>query len=257
MSDRRIELEAAYILHQRPFRDSSQILDVLSADHGKLSLVARGSRGGRSRLKGILRPFQRLRLSWVQKSDLGTLTGAEVDGPPSGLAGDALMSAYYVNELLIHFLHRHDPQPEIFAVYRDTLDALAGHGAPAVALRRFEIDLLRLLGYALDLEYEARSGELLDDEARYAYRVEEGPVRLYGDRTEDGGQPVYSGARLKSIAALDFADAETLAAANRLLRRVIHHHLGGRELKTRKVLIDLHRDRMGARDAARRPKDQP
>lgn len=247
-TDRRVNLEPAWILHHRPFRDTSQIIDVFSADHGKLALVARGSRTAKSRLKGILRPFQRLRLSWAQKSDLGTLTGAEIAGPPYTLTGDALLSAFYVNELLLFFLHRHDPQPEIFALYGETLDALAGARDPAPGLRAFEIDLLRLLGYALDLEYEARSGELLDDSAHYEYRVEEGPIRSRADADRE----TYTGARLKAVAAGAFEDAETLRAANRLLRRVIHHHLGGKELKSRKVLLSMHRDRMRASKATGR-----
>jgi DNA repair protein RecO (recombination protein O) len=236
----RSELEPAYILHHRPFRDSSQIIDVFSARHGKLALVARGSRAGRSRLKGLLRPFQKLKLSWTLRRDLGTLTGAEVAGPPPALVGDSLLSAYYVNELLLTFLHRHDPQPEIFVEYGQTLDRLSAASDPAHALRGFEIELLRLLGYALDLEYEAGTGELLNDEARYEYRVEEGPVRVSAADSRAG----YSGAELKAIAALDFDSEATLRSANRLLKRVIHFHLGGKELKSRKVLIDLRRDRM-------------
>jgi DNA repair protein RecO (recombination protein O) len=219
-ASQRIELEPAYVLHHRPFRDTSQLIDVFGAAHGKLSLVARGSRSGRSRLKGILRPFQKLRMSWILKRDLGTLTGAEVAGPPLTLGGDNLLSAYYVNELLLTFLHRHDPQPEIFALYGQTLEGLAGSPDPARPLREFEIELLKLLGYALDLEYEARTGDPREH---------------------------YTGAELKSIAACDFEVDATLANANRLLRRVIHHHLGGRELKSRRVLIELRRDRM--RDA--------
>ena len=239
-TDRRVNLEPAWILHHRPFRDTSQIIDVFSADHGKLALVARGSRAAKSRLKGILRPFQRLRLSWTQKSELGTLTGAEIAGSPHGLGGDSLLSAYYVNELLLFFLHRHDPQPEIFALYGETLEALAGARDPAPCLRAFEIDLLRLLGYALDLEYEARTGALLDDEAHYEYRVEEGPVRSRANAARE----LYTGRRLKAVAAGAFDDEATLKAANRLLRRVVHHHLGGKELKSRKVLVAMHRDRM-------------
>ena len=236
----RTELEPAWVLHHRPFRDTSQIIDVFGAAHGKLSLVARGSRSGRSRLKGILRPFQRLRMSWALKRDLGTLTGAEVAGPPLSLGGDSLLSAYYVNELLLTFLHRHDPQPEIFALYGQTLEGLAAADNPAKPLREFEIELLKLLGYALDLEYEARTGELLEDSAVYEYRVDEGPVRAKA--SDSRGQ--FTGAELKSIAACDFETEATLGNANRLLRRVIHHHLGGRELKSRKVLIELRRDRM-------------
>ena len=101
--------------------------------------------------------------------------------------------------------------------------------------------MLRLLGYALDLDSDADTGEPLDDDARYEYRVERGPVRVPGP---DRGRVVCRGAQLKAVAALDFDDPETLRIASRLLRRVIDHHLGGRELKSRKVLIALRRDRM-------------
>ncbi len=240
--DHRVQLAPAFILHHRPFRDTSRIIDVFSSDHGKLALVARGSRATRSRLKGILRPFQLLNLSWSLKTDLGTLTGAEVGGPPLLLAGDALLSAFYVNELLLFFLHRHDPQPEIFTLYAQTLNGLAATENPARELRVFEIELLKLLGYALDFEYETRTGALLEDEACYEYRVEEGPVRIAAGAQRE----TYTGRELKSIAAYDFDSDTTLRSASRLLRRVIHHHLGGRELKSRKVLIELHRDRMRA-----------
>lgn len=240
-ADRRPALEPAFLLHHRPFRDSSQILDVFSRDHGRLSLVARGSRGGKSRLKGILRPFQPLRLSWSIKSDLGTLTGAETAGPPTTFEGETLLSAFYVNELLLFFLHRHDPQPEIFALYAATLEALGATSHPARELRVFEIELLRLLGYALDLGSDADTGEPLDDDALYEYRLERGPVPARG---RDGSRVVYRGAELKAVAALRFDDPEILRLGSQLLRPVIDFHLGGRELKSRKVLIALRRDRM-------------
>jgi len=240
LSGRRVELENAYILHHRPFRDSSQIIDVFSIDHGKLSLVARGSRAGKSRLKGILRPFQLLRLSWSARTDLGTLTGAELVGPPRLLSGDTLLSAYYLNELLLHFLHRFDAQPEIFRLYQETLEQLSAAADPAPALRRFEIKLLWLLGYALDLEQDAVSGTPVADDVTYEYRVEQGPVPAHPSSTG----ALLTGRQLRSVAAGAFDDADTLKAAGRLLRYVIHHHLGGRELKSRKVLIELRRDRM-------------
>ncbi|MEO1244507.1 MAG: DNA repair protein RecO [Pseudomonadota bacterium] len=257
MSDRRVELEPAYILHHRPFRDSSQIIDVFSREHGKLSLVARGSRAGKSKLKGILRPFQRLRLSWALRTELGTLTGGELAGEPLPLAGDVLFSAYYLNELLLHFLHRFDPQPEIFTLYEDVLRRLSASRDPAAALRHFELALLRLLGYALDLEHDAASGEPLEDAVSYEYRVEQGAVRGHAG----SGGILLNGSLLKSIAAEAFDDPETLKAAGRLLRRVIGYHLGGKELKSRKVLIELYRDRMrrpaaaSGQAAATRPED--
>ena len=237
---KRVQQQAAYILHHRPFRDSSQLLDVITLDHGKLGLVARGSRGARSRLKGVLRPFMPLAISWVQRSDLGTLTGAEVRGAPLSLSGDALLSGYYLNELLLHFLHRHDPQPEIFDAYGKTIEALAGTDNVPLCLRQFEIELLRHVGYALNFDHEFDSHAGLDPDRQYEYRFEQGPVRVQ----RDTGPMVFSGAELLAIGAQRFDDPEVLRAASRLLREVINFHLGGKELKSRKVLIDLHRARI-------------
>lgn len=235
----RVEQQAAFILHHRPFRDTSQILDILSREHGKLSLVARGSRAPKSRLRGVLRPFMPLAMSWVQRSDLGTLTGAELHGAPLRLNGDALLSGYYVNELILHFLHRHDPQPEIFDIYVRAIEALSATDEVAPCLRQFEVELLRALGYALNLEQEADSNDPLRAELAYQYRFEQGPVRVA--RSE--GPLVFSGALLTAIAEQRFKEPDVLRAANRLLREVIGFHLGGKELKSRKVLIELHRQR--------------
>lgn len=235
---RRVQQQAAFILHHRPFRDTSQILDVISRDHGKLAVVARGSRGGRSRLKGILRPFMPLSISWVIKSDLGTLTGAEVRGAPLSLAGDALLSGYYVNELILHFLHRHDPQPQLFDAYAQTIQALAAVGDDvAPCLRQFEFELLRQVGYALNLAHEYGSNNPLDADRFYEYRVEQGPVAV--ERTE--GLLVFRGELLTAIGEQRFDEPDVLRAANRLLREVIAFHLGGKELKSRKVLMEMRR----------------
>jgi DNA repair protein RecO (recombination protein O) len=240
-TQRRVQQQAAFILHHRPFRDSSQILDVISRDHGKLALVARGSRGARSRLKGILRPFMPLSVSWVIKADLGTLTGAEVRGAPLRLSGDALLSGYYVNELILHLLHRHDPQPEIFDTYGHTIRALAAAGNDVTpSLRQFEVELLRQVGYALNLDHEYGSHVALDAQQHYEYRLEQGPVAV--SRTD--GPLVFTGAVLAAIGEQRFDQPDVLRAANRLLREVIAFHLGGKELKSRKVLVDIHRVRI-------------
>jgi DNA repair protein RecO (recombination protein O) len=236
-TQRRVQQEPAYILHHRPFRDSSQILDILSREHGKLSVVARGSRGARSRLKGVLRPFMPLSMSWFIRTDLGTLTGAEVRGAPLSLGGDALMAGYYINELLLHFLHRHDAQPDVFDLYGETLLALAQADSPAISLRQFEIALLRYIGYALNLDHDPVTNRPLEPEQYYEYRMEQGPVAVQRDK----GMLVFSGSTLLAIGAQEFERPDVLRAANRLLREVINFHLDGKELKTRKVLVDLHK----------------
>ncbi len=249
-SNRRVQQQPAYILHHRPFRDTSQLLDVFSRDHGKLSLVARGSRSAKSRLAGLLRPFQPLLLSWSLKTDLGTLTGAEINDRAQSLVGDALMAGYYVNELLLYLLHRHDPQSEIFVVYEETLAALAGGFDVVSTLRGFEIELLRLSGYALNLETEARTDRPLQPGQAYEFRPDEGAVPV--ERRE--GAMVFTGAQLLAIAAQDFESDECRRDAGRLLRRVIHYQLDGRELKTRKVLKDLLRGTLPGPSDEKTPK---
>lgn len=237
MTARRVENQPAWLLHHRPFQDSSRILDIFSRDHGRLSLVARGSRSARSKLKGILRPFLPLQLSWVIRSDLGTLTGAEMDGAPISLLGDSLLSAYYINELLLNFLHRHDPQPEIFAAYQITINELNAQHNVAMVLRRFELELLRLLGYALNLDHDTETGDELNPDREYEYRVERGPVPVASRE----GPMVFTGAELIAIAREEFSDPVTLKHAGRLLRQVIAWHLDGKELKSRRVLKELRR----------------
>ena len=235
IASRRMQNEPAWLLHHRPFRDSSQILDILSRDHGRLAVVAKGSRGAKSRLRGILRPFLPLQLSWVIRSDLGTLTGAEMDGAPITLTGDALLSGYYVNELILKLTHRHDPQPEIFAAYSQTIERLAANRDVARSLRQFEIELLRLLGYALNLDHDTATREPLMARQQYEYRAEQGPVPV-DDRE---GPMVFSGAELMAIRNQQFADPAVLKNAGSLLRIVIAYHLDGKELKSRKVMREM------------------
>lgn len=244
----RVQDEPAWLLHHRPFQDASRILDVLSRDHGRLSLVARGSRSGRSRLKGVLRPFLPLRLSWVARSELGTLTGAEVRGAPVPLAGEALMGGWYLNELLMHLVHRHDPQPELFDAYSSTIDALRDGTAVPMRLRAFELELLRLVGFAIDLERDD-AGQPLEPARSYEYRLEHGPVPVSGRE----GMLVFSGAELLGISGGRFEEPAVLRAAGRLLREVIAFHLGGKELKSRRVLMEMRHGALPGRPAPERP----
>ncbi len=234
-STKRERDEPAWLLHYRPFRDTSRILDVLTRAHGRIALVARGSRSAKSRLRGILRPFMPLKMSWYIRSDLGTLTDAEMDGPPVLLTGDALLSGYYINELLLKLMHTHDPQPDIFDVYAKTIRGLAAESDVAPLLRQFELELLTLLGYAVNFEHDSESRVALQPERLYEYRVELGPVPAIGRE----GPMVFTGAQLRAIDRQEFFSADTLACAGRLLRTVIAHHLDGKELNSRKVARDL------------------
>ena len=243
IAPQRIQNEPAWLLHHRPFRDSSQILDILSLDQGRLAVIAKGSRGAKSKLRGILRPFLPLQLSWFIRSDLGTLTGAEMNGAPLSLSGEALLSGYYVNELILKLLHRHDPQPEIFAAYSRTIERLAEGNEVAAYLRQFEIKLLRILGYALNLDHDTETTEPLRPQQQYEYRVEQGLVPV----SDRDGPMVFRGAEIDAIRNQQFADPAVLKNAGSLLRNVIAYHLDGKELNSRKVLKDMRNRKTGSK----------
>lgn len=234
-STQRVENEPAWLLHHRPFRDTSRILDIVTREHGRIALIARGSRSAKSRLRGILRPFLPLNISWFIRTDLGTLTGAEMGGQPVVLTGDALMSGYYISELLLKLMHRHDPNPEIFDIYAATIKGLAVRTEIEPVLRQFEMELLRLLGYALNLESDSESQAALQPDKHYEYRPEQGPI----ESTSSEGPMVFTGDELGAICRQEFTSANTLRCASRLLRHVIAHHLDGKELKSRKVMREL------------------
>jgi DNA repair protein RecO (recombination protein O) len=225
----RVESQPAFVLHARPYRETSLLLEVLSAGLGRVGLIARGVRSARPRWsRGLLSPFAPIELAWQGRGDLATLTRAEPAGTPVALRGDALYAALYLNELLLRLLQRHDPHPELFLRYAAGLDDLAvavSRAELAWVVRRFERDLLAVLGYGLLLEQEAESGAAVEPDRRYNYEPERGPQR-------DGrGGIDIEGAALLALARDQLPAAEHARAQRRLLRYVILHHLGGHEPK--------------------------
>jgi DNA repair protein RecO (recombination protein O) len=149
---RHARLTPCYILHHRAYRDTSRILEVQSREFGRLSVFARGARGPKVRYGALLQPFSALLLSWSGRGEAPNLTGAELTGEAMPLPGAALMSAFYLNELLLKLTAQHDPAPGIFDIYHAALQTLK-QGAPiAPTLREFERSLLQMLGYGADLK---------------------------------------------------------------------------------------------------------
>src|SRR5687768_10599694 len=168
--------QPAYVLHARPWRESSLIVDTLTRDHGRVSLVARGVSGPRRHAqRAALQPLQSVRMDYLPRGELARLLSVEaVDAAPA-LAGDALLAAFYVNELLLRLCPRHEPQPQLHALYGPLRQALAGPGPLAWTLRRFERDLLDALGVGLAWDRD-EAGVPLDPEADYRLDPEHGPV---------------------------------------------------------------------------------
>ncbi|HEU4601735.1 MAG TPA: DNA repair protein RecO [Steroidobacteraceae bacterium] len=236
----RTQLQPAFVLHQRPYRDTSRILELFTRDFGRVTVFARGSRATNksgNTLNSVLQPFSRLLISWSGKGEAGQLTGAEFDGPMDPLPPDRLVSAFYLNELLLKLFARHDAHADVFDLYSWALDGLRSRPDPLPVLRVFEKRLLEALGYGLALDRDVRSGAPVELNATYHW-FESGPVRA-GDIAE--GTMVFSGQTLLALAREDLNDARTCSEARRLLRHALDRVLDGRELKSREVMLALRR----------------
>ncbi|MGH8444249.1 MAG: DNA repair protein RecO, partial [Solimonas sp.] len=170
MAQGRVTLEPAYLLNRRPYSDSSLLLEAFTREHGRIGLVARGARGAKSKLRGLLQPFNPLLLSWNASGELATLTAAESAGPALVLAGERVFYGWYLNELLLRLLQRQDAHPALFEAYALAVQQLPGEAEHAQdALRLFEKALLAEIGYGLLLPDDLRA------DLRYHYDDDQGP----------------------------------------------------------------------------------
>ncbi len=237
----RVTQQPAYVLHARAWRETSLLLEVFSRDFGRVGLLARGVRGARARIaRSLLEPLQPLRMDWSGRGELPVLSAAEADAPPRSFKGDALLSAMYVNELLVRLTARSDPHPELFARYAALLEELPGSVQLAWTLRRFERDLLAVLGYALQLDAEAGSGVPIEATRDYDWLPEQGALPA-GVRS-DGVR--VRGAALLALHADTMPGAEDMAALRRLMRAEIGAHAGERGLQAWRVLAEPLRQRI-------------
>jgi DNA repair protein RecO (recombination protein O) len=228
----RVSLEPAYVLHGRPYRESSLLLEAFTRDHGRIGLVARGARGPKSRWKSVLQPFRPLLLSWNQRGELGTLVAADQVASPPAARGEAIFCGLYINELLLRGLHRSDPHPGLFEAYRQSLAELLLCQQPEPLLRTFEKQLLDALGFGLQLEYEHATGVPVTAEAWYDYVPERGVVRR--DRASPAKSArddfrLVSGAALLALQSNAIREEHQLEL-KRLMRRVLKHHLGDKPM---------------------------
>ncbi len=227
----RVLLQPAYVIHRRPFRNTSLLVDFFCLDHGRIAAVARGARRGKSRMQGLLQAFQPLRISFSGRGEVKTLVNAESAGAAVALKGERLFSGFYVNELLSRLLHDHVQHPRLYQAYRETLDALANTDLLERVLRRFELELLAELGYAVNLTSDCRRHEPIAEKKSYRYLPDVGFEEAHED--ENDGKRIFVGAHLLALSRLELENAETAASAKRLLRQALEVHLGGRPLHSR------------------------
>lgn len=236
MSEREeVLLEPGFVLHHRPFRNTSLIVDCLTESHGRVGLICQGARRAGTGNRALLQPFARLRLSWVRRGELGRLTQVESGASTAPLTGDGLLAGFYMNELLIRLLARGDHNPAIFERYRDSIERLALDGRVARTVRLFELSLLESLGYAVGLEHDAQTGAELSADKAYVFEHEAGLTAAGPGH----GNGAYPGAHLISLREGRLEDRESLRTARRLLETILASHLGGRPLKSREVMTEL------------------
>jgi DNA repair protein RecO (recombination protein O) len=236
-SSRRVDLTPGYLLHHRPWRDTSRILEVLTREHGRLTLFARGVRGAGAKLAPVLQPFQLLLWSWSGRGEAPNLTGAErAAGGATALPPSCLLAAFYLNELLLRLTTRHDALPRLFDHYHGTLEALRAGAPLAPCLRVFEKRLLEELGYGLDLAAEAHSGLPIESDGYYEFLPGSGLVRarVHAERA-------LCGSSLLSLARETPSGARELEDAQRLLQAALGACLEGRPLATRAVAKAMQR----------------
>jgi DNA repair protein RecO (recombination protein O) len=247
--DRRDD-EPAFVLHTYAYRETSVIVEALTAAYGRVALVARGVRRPRSELRGVLQAFQPLTLSWAGGGELKTLIKADWCGGLPLVGGSALLCGFYLNELLLKLLPREDPHPLLYRAYDATLARLAAGAEQAPVLRQFELKLLAELGYALPLTHEADTGRPVDPAERYYYAFDRGP--RIGVAEPGRRYPQVRGTTLLALAQQDFRAPEATAEAKRLMREVLDHYLERRTIVSRRVVRDL----QALEDAAENPSDE-
>lgn len=231
-SDSRFAAQAGYVLHARPYRETSVLVEAFTRGRGRVGMVAKGARRPRSRLQGLLQPFRPLLFSWQGRGDLVTLTDAEADGLPIAMVGPVLMSGFYINELVLRLMQRHDPHAGLFQVYGATLQRLTVPGGQERALRIFEKHLLREIGYGLILDHDIDGGGPIREDTAYSYELERGPVPRTA-RKETG--IVVHGSSLLSLEREELDDGNSLREVKHLLRAALALYLADKPLNSRRV----------------------
>jgi DNA repair protein RecO (recombination protein O) len=235
---RPIEKQVAWLLHSRPFRDTSVLLDFLTPDFGRVGAIARGARGPRSKYKALLQPFQPLTISLYGRTELLNLREVEAAGPGMVLTGERLFSALYVNELMTRLLRGHEGEAMLFSLYSAVLAGLSSGVELEPLLRDFELRVLDALGFGLQFSHEAETGEVLAADAWYYLHQDTGFVRQQQKVAHAAQQDLYQGHELHKIAARDFSAGSTRLCAKRLLRQVLQHHMSERPLTSRELFME-------------------
>jgi DNA repair protein RecO (recombination protein O) len=243
---KRVAHEPAYVLHRYDWSESSLILELLTRGYGRIAVVAKGAKKPSSNFRPVLLPLQPLEVAFGGDGEIRTLKAAEWQGGQVMPTGDALLSGYYLNELLLRLLARDDPHPALYDVYGATVRVLAGEQPQLLqpALRAFELLLLREIGLLPSLDLQTATLAPLEADQRYVLRAEGGLL----EAEDEDPRASLAGSQWEALqrAVDDPAPFEaTLRAAAAMgelkpqLRSLLHYHCGVATLRTRQLMMDL------------------
>ncbi len=243
----RVQQQPAVVLLNRPYSESSWVVEIFSRDYGRLALMAKGARRIKSKLKGVLLPFQPLLLSWSGKGEIPTVTAAEIDIEEYDindyeLRGDNAVCGFYCNELIVNLLHRNDPHKQLFDQYIQTLKSLGSGSANELhtVLRQFEGSLIKEIGYGVNFELQANSKAEIVDEHFYQFHQGE------GFKACSEHQPnAVKGSIIKSLsnqnADLPGRYSQQHAQAKLLMRDILNQTLGYKNIISRELFVPKNR----------------
>ncbi|MCW8885388.1 MAG: DNA repair protein RecO [Motiliproteus sp.] len=228
-SSNRVEGQPAYVLHTIPYKDTSNLVDYISRDYGRVRMVVKGGRRSGSRLRDGLQPFQPLQISWQGKGELKNLISAETVSVNPFLQGRSLWCGLYLNELVQRLLPSWEAFPRLFAYYQLTVSSLSDSDSIEPVLRIFERRLIEELGFGVSFSHCGDNGERIDAQCYYQFDPQRGFIRA----DSSGQLPSYSGVSILAIGADDYQLAQTCRYAKRLMRAALAPQLEGKPLKSR------------------------
>lgn len=234
---KREQLQRAFVLHRRPYRETSFLVELLTQDHGRMSVIARGVRKRQSSTQGVLQPFNEILASWAGKGELMTLTHVEMTAEPIRLQGECLFAGFYLNELLTALLEKWDPHTQVYAAYATTIRALQTGVLDEKILRSFELRLLEELGYGLLPKTETLLQQAFSLDKHYRFISEQGFVPCEDQAGASMASNLFSGNMLYAIARQCWDEPGSLQEAKRLIRLVLTPLLGMRQIHSRQLFM--------------------
>jgi len=235
------QLQPAYVLHSRPFRDTSLIVDAWCMYTGRQTLLVKGARKAQGRQpakRTLLQPFQPLQLSYRGRGEMSLLTQIEGAGVPLMLQGKALFSGLYMNELLLRLLPIADPHVDLFAYYQAGLNHLQRTQDVEPALRSFESSLLMELGYHVDLSCDMVSRAPINAKAGYLLIALQG-VQEVALGSVAAGAMVLPGVALLELLAGGELSPQARKVGKYIARTNLDAVLGDKPLRSRELFRQL------------------